>query len=177
MKFHLKVLDPTCGSGAFLFSTMQLLESIYLQIISQAKISAEAPKFYEDITVHKNLNYYVAKKSALENLFGVDLMQEGIDVANLRLYLALVSRLNTLSEIEPMPILEFNIRRGNLLVGFTNLQELAKKNETGSLALFADSNKILSQIEEVNSDIEALNKGQLDTDIFSREEEKQRSIK
>ena len=54
-------------------------------------------------------------------------MQEGIDVANLRLYLALVSRLNTLSEIEPMPILEFNIRRGNLLVGFTNLQELAKK--------------------------------------------------
>ena len=173
----LKVLDPTCGSGAFLFSAMQLLESIYLQIISQAKILPDAPRFYQDITVHKNLNYYVSKKIALENLFGVDLMQEGIDVANLRLYLALVSRLNTLSEIEPMPILEFNIRRGNLLVGFTNLQELAQKNETGSLALFAGSNKILSQIEEVNSDIEALNKGQLDTDIFSREEEKQKSIR
>ena len=174
---NLKVLDPTCGSGAFLFSAMQLLESIYLQIISQAKILPETPKFYEDITVHKNLNYYVAKKIALENLFGVDLMQEGIDVANLRLYLALVSRLNKLSEIEPMPILEFNIRRGNLLVGFTNLQELAQKNETGSLAIYADSKKILSLIEEINSDIEALNKGQLDTDIFSREEEKQRSIR
>ena len=62
---NLKVLDPTCGSGAFLFSAMQLLESIYLQIISQAKILPEAPKFYEDIIVHKNLNYYVAKKSKL----------------------------------------------------------------------------------------------------------------
>lgn len=173
----LKVLDPTCGSGAFLFSAMQLLESIYLQIFTQSKTLIEPPKFHEELTVHKNVNYFIAKKIALENLFGVDLMQEGIDVANLRLYLALISRLNHPSEIEPMPILEFNIRRGNLLVGFSNLNELAKKNTTGDLAIYASSDKILSLIEEVNSDLEELYKGQLDTDVFSKEEFRQRSIR
>ncbi len=176
---ELKILDPTCGSGAFLFSGMQLLESIYLQIHHQAEILEHKPTFYKELSLHKNIKYYIAKKIALENLFGVDLMQEGIDVANLRLYLSLVSKLNDVSEIEPMPILEFNIRRGNLLVGFSNLDELGNAAEFETSKLFLDkrAKDMLGMIEKVSNELDQIYEGQLDQDLYSREEHRQTSIR
>jgi hypothetical protein len=40
---------------------------------------------------HPNLNYYIKKRIITDNLFGVDFMEDAMEIAKLRLFLALVS--------------------------------------------------------------------------------------
>ena len=48
-------------------------------------------------------------------------MEEAVEICKLRLFLKLVSQLETYDQIEPLPDIDFNIRAGNTLVGFTSL--------------------------------------------------------
>ena len=57
----------------------------------------------------------------LNNLYGVDIMEEAVEICKLRLFLKLVAQLETYDQIEPLPDIDFNIRAGNTLVGFTSL--------------------------------------------------------
>ena len=50
-------------------------------------------------------------------------MPEAVEIAKLRLFLTLAARLERPEEIEPLPDLDFNIRTGNLLVGFRDLED------------------------------------------------------
>ena len=131
------VLDPTCGSGAFLFAALNILEPLYticlegmqgfLQDleVSQRTHSPNAlndfRKVMNELEQHPNEQYFILKSIVLNNLYGVDIMEEATEICKLRLFLKLVAQLEEYDQIEPLPDIDFNIRAGNTLVGFTSL--------------------------------------------------------
>ncbi|WP_461257418.1 Eco57I restriction-modification methylase domain-containing protein, partial [Treponema sp. R80B11-R83G3] len=89
---------------------------------------------------HPNLSYYIYKTIILNNLYGVDLMKEAVEIAKLRLFLKLVAEVDPSKRkknygLEPLPDIDFNIRSGNTLVGFATEQQLEEvvKSTEGEL--------------------------------------------
>jgi hypothetical protein len=127
---ELRVVDPTCGSGAFLFAALNQLESIYSVLLDVAEIHAKTGinkalnNLLSDIAKHPNRQYFILKHASQKNLFGVDLMREATEIARLRLFLKLISSIDEFEDIEPLPDLEFNIKSGNLLIGITQSSNL-----------------------------------------------------
>jgi hypothetical protein len=116
----LKLLDPACGSGAFLVSAMKTLVNIYSAIIGRIKFLNDKglnEKLRKWETEHKSLGYFIKRTIITDNLFGVDLMEEATEIARLRLFLALVASARTVEQLEPLPNIDFNIMAGNSLVG------------------------------------------------------------
>lgn len=136
------IIDPTCGSGAFLFAAMNILEPLYESCLQRMEnFVAEAPngkyKFFEETLAqvkspeHPNLRYFIYKNIILRNLYGVDIMKEAVEIAKLRLFLKLVATVEADYRkpnlgLEPLPDIDFNIRAGNTLVGFATEAELQK---------------------------------------------------
>ncbi len=125
------VLDPTCGSGAFLFAALNILEPLYE--ICLTRMQEDWPeKFKEEISDLKtkyrgNLKYCIYKNIILRNLYGVDIMREATEIARLRLFLKMVAVVDVdeMADnlgLDPLPDIDFNIRCGNTLVGFANPQ-------------------------------------------------------
>lgn len=128
------VLDPTCGSGAFLFAAMNILEPLYYECISRLDEFKDNPKVkaaLDEITskYRSNIHYFIYKSIILRNLYGVDLMAEATEIAKLRLFLKMVAvvdvdyRADNLG-LDPLPDIDFNIRCGNTLVGYANEKEI-----------------------------------------------------
>lgn len=154
------ILDPTCGSGAFLFAAMNILEPLYEAcIMRMEQFVNEEPKkhkFFEDVLLevnaeqHTNLKYYIFKSIILNNLHGVDIMKEAVEIAKLRLFLKLVATVDVSPRkenygLEPLPDIDFNIRAGNTLIGFATEDELLKTIENKE-ALFASL--VLDELKE-----------------------------
>ena len=132
------ILDPTCGSGAFLFAAMNILEPLYEVCIERMQeFHAQNPLLFkpelEEIS-HKyrsNIQYFIFKSIILRNLYGVDIMVEATEIAKLRLFLKMVAvvevdkRAENLG-LDPLPDIDFNIRCGNTLVGYATEKELNK---------------------------------------------------
>jgi hypothetical protein len=57
------------------------------------------------------------KRIISDNLYGVDIMEEATEIAKLRLFLALVAAAQSVTELEPLPNIDFNIMSGNSLIG------------------------------------------------------------
>jgi hypothetical protein len=133
------VLDPTCGSGAFLFAALNVLEPLYETCLSRMEAfvadlerssEGHAPKKFEDfkatlarVSAHPNARYFTLKSIILNNLFGVDIMEEAVEICKLRLFLKLAAQVDPDKDhenlgIEPLPDIDFNIRAGNTLVGY-----------------------------------------------------------
>ncbi|MFH1321084.1 MAG: DNA methyltransferase [Bacteroidota bacterium] len=139
---NVTIIDPTCGSGAFLFAAMNILEPLYESCIQRMEnFVTEAAKgkykFFEEILEqvkspeHPNLSYFIYKSIILRNLYGVDIMNEAVEIAKLRLFLKLVATVEVDYRkpnlgLEPLPDIDFNIRAGNTLVGFATEKELEK---------------------------------------------------
>ncbi len=130
------ILDPTCGSGAFLFAAMNILEPLYeICIDRMQEFNRENPaKFKEELAeitdkYRSNIQYFIFKSIILRNLYGVDIMVEATEIAKLRLFLKMVAvvdvdrRADNLG-LDPLPDIDFNIRCGNTLVGYANKEQL-----------------------------------------------------
>ena len=143
----MSILDPTCGSGAFLFAGLNILEPLYDACIDKMyDFKHEEPDSYkefdsilEDIEKHPNREYFIYKSIILNNLYGVDIMKEATEIAKLRLFLKLAScaEVDYRKEnfgLEALPDIDFNIRAGNSLVGFANYEELKFAVEHNSLS-------------------------------------------
>lgn len=129
------VLDPTCGSGAFLFAALNVLEPIYEACLDRmesfvedaAKLGrlpdADFVKLLGEVDKHPSRRYYIYKTIILHNLFGVDIMAEAVEICKLRLFLKLVSQVEPGGVLEPLPDIDFNIRAGNTLVGYATEAE------------------------------------------------------
>jgi len=156
------VLDPTCGSGAFLFAALRLLEPLYeaclLRIAAfvaefdRAGEARKAPDFREVLARmadHPNRPYFIRKSIILNNLYGVDIMEEAVEIAKLRLFLALISQAETVGQIEPLPDIDFNIRAGNTLVGFATLAE-ARRAVLGHIVWHQQMPQIEQDAEELS---------------------------
>ena len=96
----LKILDPACGSGAFLNQALQFL-------ITEHKLIDD---FIADLTKQK-IRLFDTDKSILENnLFGVDINEESVEIAKLSLWLRTAQKGRTLSTLNN------NIKCGNSLI-------------------------------------------------------------
>ena len=143
------ILDPTCGSGAFLFAAMNILEDLYEACINRMRdfvhdnpghgtSHMKKELDYVDNPSHPNLEYFIYKSIILNNLYGVDIMNEAVEIAKLRLFLKLVACVDPDSKhpnygLEPLPDIDFNIRCGNTLVGYASQDELDFITSTNSL--------------------------------------------
>lgn len=139
------VLDPTCGSGAFLFAALNILEPLYegclnrmQAFVAQADSTGDSRKYPDfrsvlarmnDIAKHPNREYFILKSIILNNLYGVDLMEEAVEICKLRLFLKMASVVEPDESrdnygLEPLPDIDFNIQAGNTLVGYASEEEI-----------------------------------------------------
>ncbi|MDE0288648.1 MAG: SAM-dependent methyltransferase, partial [bacterium] len=134
----LTVCDPTCGSGAFLLSALDVLQPMYTVVLDRAREIADSvasgpggwsdvPQFLAEAANHPNDRYWLLKTICLNNLYGVDLMGEAAEIAKLRLFLKLVAQLDDVEQVEPLPDLDFNIKSGNLLVGIADMDDADRR--------------------------------------------------
>lgn len=142
---HVSILDPTCGSGAFLFAAMNILEPLYeICITRMEEFHQKNEKLFvaelEEISkkYRSNIQYFIYKSIILRNLYGVDIMEEAVEIAKLRLFLKMVAvvevnpRLDNLG-LDPLPDIDFNIRCGNTLVGYATEKELGNDLNYGDM--------------------------------------------
>ena len=130
----ISVLDPTCGSGAFLFAALNVLEPLYEACLERMQrfVDEDASgerytdfrRVLSEMGHHLSQRYFILKSVMVNNLYGVDIMEEAVEIARLRLFLKLMAQVEYESQIEPLPDLDFNLRVGNTLVGFATLEEV-----------------------------------------------------
>src|SRR6266508_1788748 len=117
-----------------------------------------SPKKFEDfrkvlaeVERPPNRAYFILKSIIVNNLYGVDIMEEAVEICKLRLFLKLVAQVDKVKDLEPLPDIDFNIRTGNTLVGFVSLEEIrrAAEQEGAQLRLISgQTEKALRRIEE-----------------------------
>jgi len=162
---NLSILDPACGSGAFLVAAMKTLIQVYSAVIGTIELmgNCSLKKNLEDIqSSHPSVLYFIKKRIVSDNLYGIDIMEEATEIAKLRLFLALVSSAHDVEELEPLPNIDFNIMAGNSLIGLIKVNDTAFDAVGNSLqgnllqSLAADNyQKIL---EEKNKSVELYKK-------------------
>ena len=121
----IKILDPACGSGAFLKKAMEVLLDIHKLIYLKRQVERIEGENYnteEGEDNKKNLMGFLPENGfklleidkrreiANNNLFGVDINAESIGITNLSLFL------KTVKLDEQLPHLTENIKCGNSLI-------------------------------------------------------------
>ena len=139
------ILDPTCGSGAFLFSALNILEPLYEVCIDRMQEwnSQHPNMFKEELDelygkYRSNIRYFIYKNIILRNLYGVDIMVEATEIAKLRLFLKMVAVVDVVPRdpnlgLDPLPDIDFNIRCGNTLVGYATAKDLENDLQYGDM--------------------------------------------
>ena len=123
---RLSLLDPACGSGAFLVAAMKVLINVYGAVIGRVKMVGDrdlSGRLAQIESEHPSIAYYIKKRIITDNLFGVDIMEEATEIAKLRLFLALVASAREVGDLEPLPNIDFNIQAGNSLIGLMRVDE------------------------------------------------------
>ena len=153
------ILDPTCGSGAFLLASLNILEDMYeacilsMEKMHSALLSLQNMESPTKIDSFHNVKYQIYKTIILNNLYGSDIMEEAVEICKLRLFLKLISCVERNDDlpnlgIEPLPDIDFNILSGNTLVGFSKMSEVEKAFESGDnhgLAFYASEIDIIKK--------------------------------
>jgi len=121
---NIKIVDPACGSGAFLNKASDILLEIHKSIYAfkrskyTATIETKGGKGKDKVkrtATHIKLDSYFDEISArreilIHNIYGVDLNEESVDITKLSLFLKVCQ------ENRKLPDLENNIKCGNSLI-------------------------------------------------------------
>ncbi|MDR3223274.1 MAG: Eco57I restriction-modification methylase domain-containing protein [Methanobrevibacter sp.] len=102
---NIRILDPACGSGAFLNQSVDLLVSIHKAIYKEKHPELNIEENKEKFNIHKSLI-----DSIRNNIYGVDLNNESVEITKLSLFL------KTADEKSKLPNLDKNIKTGNSLI-------------------------------------------------------------
>jgi len=106
---NIKILDPACGSGAFLNQALEFL------LVEHKLIDADR-RLYEN----EGLSLYDIKSNILQNnLYGVDINEGAVEIAKLSLWL------RTATKGEPLTRLAEKIKVGNSLISDKNIVDNA----------------------------------------------------
>jgi type I restriction-modification system DNA methylase subunit len=128
---NIKILDPACGSGAFLNKASDILLEIhkliydFKKIKNTTKIETKGGKGKDKVkrtATHIKLDSYFDEVSArreilIHNIYGVDLNEESVDITKLALFLKVCQ------EDRKLPDLESNIKCGNSLIDDPNYSD------------------------------------------------------
>jgi hypothetical protein len=127
----LTIIDPTCGSGAFLFASLAQLEPLYIACLR--RMEELLADLQRDILTDDNrraFQGYLAESGAPEqrqqtiviwiiqhNLYGVDILEEAVEICRLRLFLKMLATFPA-QQVPDLPD-DFgtHIRAGNSLAG------------------------------------------------------------
>ena len=123
----LRILDPACGSGSFLLSAFNCLTDYHLRYyeghLEEAKLESKFPELTRTSDGGFRLSIWRKTKILAENLFGVDLDSQAVEITMMNLYLkALEGEKGLPNRQHLLPSLMSNIRCGNSLVG-TEIKE------------------------------------------------------
>jgi predicted type IV restriction endonuclease len=118
---QLKILDPSCGSGSFLLGTYHFLLNHHETYYRKQK---ESGKKVKELTPDDRLTSAVKKQILLNNIFGVDIDTQAVEVAKLSLLIkclegetpASVKEQNQLIKERVLPSLDHNVLDGNSLI-------------------------------------------------------------
>ncbi len=99
---NIKILDPSCGAGAFLQEAFDFLYNEYIEI-------------QRNIYLDFDFKFYIVT----ENLFGVDLNHESVEITKLGLWL------KSASKNDAFALLNNNIKCGNSLISDKSVSEKA----------------------------------------------------
>ncbi len=111
---NIKILDPACGSGAFLLQAFNILMKLGKDL--NDKIRALTSKgVFADIS---SFAIAWAKDILKQNLYGVDINFESVEITKLSLWL------KTANKKEPLTFLEDNIKQGNSIIEDNTLTPL-----------------------------------------------------
>ena len=104
---NVKIVDPACGSGSFLIGAVNLLHDLHKKLLKYSP--EENPK-----------EYAIRKHIIEENVYGVDVQDWAVKIAELRLWLFLIVESDLKREeilFEPLlPNLSFKVRQGDSLI-------------------------------------------------------------
>jgi len=119
-----RVCDPACGSGAFLIQALEYLDAVYDDILDDlrsrgVKLEGWSPQEVKDTILR-------------ENLFGVDLLEEGVQITRLALWIRTAQRGRTLADLSE------NVRCGNSLVDDPQVDPRAFGWQDGFAQVFAE---------------------------------------
>ena len=98
----LKAVDPACGSGAYLLGLLHELHAVTRLLDTRAEELTAKDDYHRKLSIIQN------------NLYGVDLDEFAVNIARLRLWLALAVEFEG-DTPEPLPNLDFKIEVGDSL--------------------------------------------------------------
>ncbi len=124
----LKIVDPACGSGSFLLGAYDFLLKYYLNYWTDDKNIKKGLKDERIYKLHENhykLTIEEKQKILVNNIYGVDIDSQAVEVTKLSLLLKLLEDENKESsgqlfkhtDFKLLPSLEKNIKCGNSLIG------------------------------------------------------------
>lgn len=169
------VLDPTCGSGAFLFGALNILEPLYEICLDRMEdFHRDNPRLFKDELAEikdmfrSNQKYFIYKNIILRNLYGVDNMHEATEIARLRLFLKMMAVVDVDPDdenlgLDPLPDIDFNVKCGNTLVGYASEQEIQDGLTNGDMFAWAElKGKIDDELKKVTMAFKYFRDQQLD---------------
>jgi hypothetical protein len=124
-----KILDPAVGSGAFPLGMMQVILAV-----RQAVGRREG-----EVIRRGSLRMSEVKREIIaNNLYGVDIKPEAIEVAKLRMWLSLVVDIPSIDDVEALPNLDYKLMCGDSLISSIHGEQLIPdptKTQQGMLAV------------------------------------------
>ncbi|MEG4420787.1 TaqI-like C-terminal specificity domain-containing protein [Microcoleus sp. LAD1_D5] len=122
-----KILDPAVGSGAFPLGMMQVILAV-----RQAVGRREGAMIRRGSLAMSE----VKREIIANNLYGVDIKPEAIEVAKLRMWLSLVVDIPRIEDVEALPNLDYKLMCGDSLISTIHGEQLIPdptKNQQGML--------------------------------------------
>lgn len=124
----ISIVDNACGSGHYLADASEYLVSIW-EKLKEKEFDGEIKTISrEGLIITKKVNESSSKDFAyhiiINNIYGVDLNKEAIEIAKLRMFLFMADKFESIEDVIPLPNIAFNIEHGNALIGFTEIKDL-----------------------------------------------------
>lgn len=119
---NIKILDPACGSGSFLLGAYQYLLEYHLFYYNKNKLSKKIKE--NPLTADNQLTSKEKKRILLNNIYGVDIDNQAVEVTKLSLLLKALegeteTSINTSLQLfneRVLPTIDNNIKSGNSIV-------------------------------------------------------------
>lgn len=114
---NIKIVDPACGSGSILNKAVDILFEIHEELHNS--------KYAGDQSLNPYMDSLEKRKEIISNnIYGVDLNGESIEITKLSLFLKLATNVGTNDEFK-LPDLNKNIKCGNSLISDETLDDKA----------------------------------------------------